>query len=218
MSAVKRTEEKSQQPTQSGPTRMLTSNQEERRARIIEAALGLAQDGYHAVQIRTIAERSGVARATIYHYFPSKEHLLVACLHQWLDDFETSAAVDLIGIADPHDRLLRLLDRLNAALCAMPLFADAVARAYLYTIATPGGVVEDTRSRLSEMLAEAMGAGEVTRYHREVGELLTDVWAANVLAVVHRRATVEQLRDRLQVTVDVIRHSRVADVAPASSD
>jgi TetR/AcrR family transcriptional regulator, cholesterol catabolism regulator len=197
---------------------MLTSNQEERRARIIEAALGLAQNGYRSVQIRTIAERSGVARATIYHYFPSKEQLLVACLHEWLDDFEASAAVDLIGIADPHDRLLRLLDRLNATLCAMPLFADAVARAYLYTIATPGAVVADTRSRLSEMLAEAMGAGAVTRYHREVGELLTDVWAANVLAVVHRRATVEQLRDRLQVTVDVIRHSRAADVAPSSSE
>jgi AcrR family transcriptional regulator len=197
---------------------MLTSNQGERRARIVEAALSLAQDGYHAVQIRTVAQRSGVARATMYHYFPSKEHLLVACLHRWLDDFETSAAVDLIGVADPHDRLLRLLDRLNATLCAMPLFADAVARAYLYSIATVGGAVEDTRTRLSEMLAEAMGAGEVTSYHREVGGLLTDVWAANVLAVVHRRATVEQLRHRLQVTVDVIRHSRATDVAPSSSE
>jgi TetR/AcrR family transcriptional regulator, cholesterol catabolism regulator len=214
MSAVKRTKESSQH-AQSAPTRMLTSNQEERRARIVEAALSLARDGYHAVQIRTIAERSGVARATIYHYFPSKEHLLAACLHQWLNDFQADTATDLVGVADPYDRLLGLLDRLNATLCAMPLFADAVARAYLYTIATVGGMVEDTRTRLSEMLAEAMGAGEITRYHREVGELLTDVWAANVLAVVHRRSTVEQLRHRLQVTVDVIRRSRVADVAPS---
>ncbi len=151
----------------------------------------------------------------MYYYFPSKEHLLVACLQQWLKDFQAGAASDLVGIADPYDRLLRLLDRLNAALCATPLFADAVARAYLYTKATFGAVTDDTRTQLSEMLADAMDVGEVTRHHLEVGELLTDVWAANVLAVVHQRSAPAQLRHRLQVTVDVIRRRRIADVQPS---
>ncbi|HXO50940.1 MAG TPA: hypothetical protein VN888_07905 [Mycobacterium sp.] len=121
----------------------------------------------------------------------------MTCLNQWLIHFQVNAVPDLAGIVDPYDRLLTLVDRLNATLCATPGFADAVARAYLCADETVGALVEDTRAELSEMVAEAMGVGEATRHHREVGELIADVWAANVLAVVHRRATVRDLHYRL---------------------
>jgi TetR/AcrR family transcriptional regulator, cholesterol catabolism regulator len=190
---------------------MLTADHEQRRARIVREAIALALGGYDAVNIRAVAERSDVAQATIYHYFRSKEHLLVTCLHQWLMDFQNATAPDLVGIVDPYDRLLRFVDRLNAALYAMPLFADTVTRAYLFAYATVGDVVEDTRAKVSEMLAGAMGAGYVTRHHLEIGELMTDVWAANVLAVVHRRATPDEMRHRLEVTIDLIKRRRIAD-------
>jgi hypothetical protein len=79
-------------------------------------------------------------------------------------------------------------------------------------------LVEDTRAELSEMLADAMGIGAVTREHLEAGELIADVWAANVLAVVHRRATVRELRYRLRLTIDMMRRRRIVDVAPSSVD
>jgi AcrR family transcriptional regulator len=190
---------------------MLTRDQEQRCARIVRVAIALALGGYDSVNIRAVAERSNVTQATIYQYFRSKEHLLVTCLHQWLIDFQDANAPDLVGIVDPYDRLLRFVDRLNAALYAMPLFADTVARAYLFADATVDDVVEHTRAELSEMLAGAMGAGCVTRHHLEVGELMTDVWAANVLAVVHRRATADELRHRLEVTIDLIKRGGIAD-------
>ena len=39
--------------------------------------------GADAVQMRDVAGRSGVALATVYRYFSSKEHLLAAALEDW---------------------------------------------------------------------------------------------------------------------------------------
>jgi AcrR family transcriptional regulator len=197
---------------------MVTGDQIERRARIVQVARALATGGYGAVNMRMVAERSDVAPATLYYYFPSKDHLLVTCLYQWLTDFQVKAVPELAGIIDPYDRLLALVDRLNTTLCATPGFADAVARAYLFADETVGVLVEDTRSELSEMLAHAMGIGTVTREHLRVGELIADVWAANVLAVVHRRAAADELRHRLRLTIDMMRRRRVTDLAPSSRD
>lgn len=62
----------------------MTSGQLARRAKIIEEAIGLiANVGADAVQMRDVAQRSGVAMATLYRYFRSKEHLLAAALEDW---------------------------------------------------------------------------------------------------------------------------------------
>jgi AcrR family transcriptional regulator len=196
---------------------MLTADQLKRRTRIVQVARALATGGYRAVNMRMVATKSDIAPATLYCYFPSKDHLLVTCLFQWLTDFQVKAIPELAGIIDPYDRLLTLVDRLNASLCATPGFADAVARAYLFADETVGVLVEDTRAELSEMLADGMGAGAVTREHLDIGELIADVWAANVLAVVHRRATANELRHRLRLTIDMTRRRRLTDIAVEDS-
>lgn len=62
----------------------MTSGQLARRAKIVEAVIGLIADvGAEAVQMRDVAQRSGVALATVYRYFRSKEHLLAAALEDW---------------------------------------------------------------------------------------------------------------------------------------
>jgi TetR/AcrR family transcriptional regulator, cholesterol catabolism regulator len=62
----------------------MTSRQLIRRARIIEAVIDLIADvGAEAVQMRDVAQRSGVALATVYRYFNSKDHLLAAALEDW---------------------------------------------------------------------------------------------------------------------------------------
>lgn len=65
-------------------TANMTSGQLARRAKIIEAVIDLIGDvGADAVQMRDVAQRSGVALATVYRYFSSKEHLLAAALEDW---------------------------------------------------------------------------------------------------------------------------------------
>ncbi len=56
-----------------------TKSPEARRAEILDAALRLFHDaGYDATTVQHIAAAAGVAAGTVYLYFPSKEHVLLA--------------------------------------------------------------------------------------------------------------------------------------------
>jgi AcrR family transcriptional regulator len=62
----------------------LPRGQQERRDRIVRAATKLLEHReYDAIQMRDVAEEAGVALATIYRYFTSKEHLYAAALLEW---------------------------------------------------------------------------------------------------------------------------------------
>lgn len=62
----------------------MTSGQLARRAKIVEAVIALINEvGAESVQMRDVAQRSGVALGTVYRYFNSKEHLLAAALQDW---------------------------------------------------------------------------------------------------------------------------------------
>ena len=66
------------------PLADMTARQLVRRAKIIEAVIDLIADvGAEAVQMRDVAQHSGVALATVYRYFSSKDHLLAAALEDW---------------------------------------------------------------------------------------------------------------------------------------
>jgi AcrR family transcriptional regulator len=74
------------QPAQSAPlpVEAMTSRQLVRRAQLIEAVIDLVREvGPGVVQMRDVAERSGVALGTVYRYFGSKEHLLAVALCDW---------------------------------------------------------------------------------------------------------------------------------------
>ena len=53
------------------------------RERILEVAeTFLAERGYDGTKLHLIAERVGIKKASLFHYFPSKEHLYRAVLQQ----------------------------------------------------------------------------------------------------------------------------------------
>lgn len=66
----------------------LTARQQERRDRIIGAAVELlAEFDYDDVHMTLVAERAGVALGTLYRYFPSKERLFASSLLEWTQRF-----------------------------------------------------------------------------------------------------------------------------------
>jgi AcrR family transcriptional regulator len=77
--------------TESPPSRPRRSKaQETRRERVIDAAYAmLMTTPYERVQMREISEESGVALATVYRYFASKEVLFVHVLVRWVNSFES---------------------------------------------------------------------------------------------------------------------------------
>jgi TetR/AcrR family transcriptional regulator, cholesterol catabolism regulator len=92
----------------------MTSGQLVRRAKIIEEVIGLIADvGADAVQMRDVAQRSGVALATVYRYFRSKEHLLAAALEDWQK--RLTRRVLAASVAGDDDPLPGVLDYLRRA-------------------------------------------------------------------------------------------------------
>jgi AcrR family transcriptional regulator len=68
------------------------------------------RDGYRAVGVDTISERSGVAKMTLYRHFPSKDELIVAHLaeanRRFWEWFEDAIA----GRESPREKLLALFE------------------------------------------------------------------------------------------------------------
>jgi AcrR family transcriptional regulator len=90
----------------------LPRGQQERRRAIVRAAITLLERGeYDAIQMRDVAAEAGVALATIYRYFSSKEHLYAAALLEWASGFPTRGRSDAAGDETDEERLRALMRR-----------------------------------------------------------------------------------------------------------
>jgi AcrR family transcriptional regulator len=82
---------------------------EQREADILQAATDLfASDGFHATSTRKIAAAAGVSEGTVFHYFSTKNVLLLAILDEFYDHLIESAREGIQDIMDTRERLLFL--------------------------------------------------------------------------------------------------------------
>jgi AcrR family transcriptional regulator len=175
------------------------------RDRIVLAALTQASAGYDGVQIRAVADAAGVATSTVYLYFPSKDDLLVSCLHRWLLEFAERCVPDAEVSGDPYRRLLAQADILTTSLCTDPRLADALTRALLYTGGNAAERADLVRLEIVQMFAATLSDILSEMRRRQIAEMTTDVWLTNVLAIAQNRSTTADLRLRLQHMVAAIR-------------
>ncbi|WP_170216921.1 TetR/AcrR family transcriptional regulator [Mycolicibacterium aurum] len=176
----------------------------------MSAAVTLAADGYDAVQLRLVAEDAGVSTSTIYHYFSSKDDLLVACFHRWIVANDLAIRAELAPIADPTERLRRVIYRMTESLCAATPFAQAVCRAYLCADHTAAANTDHVREALS-MVFSGLDRSDISpRLQQDIGSLFGDCWVINALSVIHGRATVAELQDRLARTAADLMTSRLS--------
>jgi TetR/AcrR family transcriptional regulator, cholesterol catabolism regulator len=60
----------------------------QKKKQILETAMKLfAQKGFHATSMQEIAEQCGIAKGSIYNYFPSKDELLLSIFRYYSDAF-----------------------------------------------------------------------------------------------------------------------------------
>ena len=114
---------------QTAPRRHLTERQAEAVDHLVEAtALEVGAVGYDALSMRGIAKRAGVAPATAYTYFSSKDHVLgELLLRRVLAVPETAVDPD----ASLADRLGRVVDDLGAITTGDPEVVAACTKALL---------------------------------------------------------------------------------------
>lgn len=82
---------------------------EKRRAILAAAAAVMAEQGPERASMARIADRAEVSKALLYHYFPGRDALVFAIVHDHLTDLDAAlVAADDPALAPP-DRLRRLI-------------------------------------------------------------------------------------------------------------
>jgi AcrR family transcriptional regulator len=209
------------------PIETMTRSQTQRRRRIVQTAAALAvRGGVEAMQMRSVAERAGVALGTLYRYFPSKMDLVVAVVTEELDLLESGIVRRPPTAASPSGRAVDVLLRATRGLMREPELADALVRSLimaevkfeldvrisdlLWRVAT--GNLEGTDSTASDEPAEGEPAAREpaepgTGVDRDstgyvlVGSL-TSVWIFELVEILKGRRDVDEVEHRLQITAE----------------
>lgn len=171
----------------------------QRRKRIVQAAAALAsRGGVEAMQMRTVAERAGVALGTLYRYFPSKMDLVVAVVSEELDLLEASIERRPPTAETPARRAVDLLIRATRGLLREPELADALVRSLILS-----SVRTDFGDRMSRLLLRvAIGETEVDERRLVLAGALSSVWVMELLGILKGRATVDDAQRRLEIAAD----------------
>jgi AcrR family transcriptional regulator len=160
-----------------------------RRERAVAVARELAEEGgWDAVAMRTVAERSGSALATLYREFPSKTHLVLAMADSELAQVPALTPDDVARVGPVH-LVARVLGALTNGALQRPSYTAAVLHAALTAGSDAADDVNRLRGRLADLLMSCLSQPtpqDVTRL-----DLLIDVWFAELLATVHDRQTPE---------------------------
>ncbi|MFI9624486.1 TetR family transcriptional regulator [Streptomyces sp. NPDC052042] len=186
----------------------LTERQEARRRRILHATTRLAvRGGFEAVQMREVAEAAGVALGTLYRYFPSKIHLLVATMQDQLQQMHTTLHKRPPSGERPAQRVADTLMRAFRALQREPHLADAMVRAL--TFADRGVSPEvDTVSRITTaIILDAMGLEDPTPEQLSVVRVIEHTWHSALITWLSGRASIAQVK------IDIETVCRLIDLA-----
>lgn len=152
-----------------------TRRGETSRAAILSAALDLFQErGYEATTMRAIAERARASLGSSYHYFPSKEHLV-------LEFYRHTHELHLAAIAPMLAREKDLTSRLRGTVRAVVVTCEpfhAVAGSIFSTVANPssplnpfGGAATPLREEVVALYAEVI-KGSNARIPGDIAEML----------------------------------------------
>src|SRR5436309_1074489 len=151
-------------------------NQAARRQRVIEAATQLASDGgYDAVQMRDVAGRADVALGTLYRYFPSKDHLLIAALYEWASALHRRLTQVPPRGDDDAARVADVVRRASRALEREPRLTAALVTA----LSSPDPDVADAKQEVSDVLGGMIGMamdGSEPSERDDVVRVLQHVW------------------------------------------
>ena len=152
-----------------------TRRGETSRAAILDAALYLFQErGYEATTMRAIAERAGVSLGSSYHYFPSKEHLV-------LEFYRHTHVLHAAAIAPLLAREKDLATRLRGTIRAVVVTCEpfhAVAGSIFSTVANPasplnpfGAAARPLRDEVIQLYAEVVSKSDA-RIPSDIMEML----------------------------------------------
>ena len=182
-----------------------TRRREQTRGEIVQAAFGLfGREGYERVSMDAIAAAAGVARATLFNYFPKKELMLreiaaarAARLRAVVEEFAAS------GETPTFDAVTALVLRLTAENARITGHAKKLILATLFQQASAGLLLAAREEAIGVLAATLRKMPERRKSPRLVAETLFAVFIATMLEWLMRESVpaawlTTTMRERLQ--------------------
>jgi AcrR family transcriptional regulator len=170
-----------------------------RRPQLLRAAATvISERGVAATRIADVAERAGTSPSAILYWFDSRDELLAEALTFAEDSFYEEFAERLVGLADPRDRLVALIE-------AAVTGEDWILWMEFWTRALRDEHMRDARQRLDDRWREQVAA--IVREGIESGHFRApepERAALELASLIDGLAVQVALGDRL-VTADVMR-------------
>jgi AcrR family transcriptional regulator len=86
-------------------------NRDKKRSEIAQKAIALlAKKGFQATTIQDIADAAGLGKGTIYHYFKTKEEILLVISEELFHEMERSFGAALLRLNEPMEKLSALIE------------------------------------------------------------------------------------------------------------
>ncbi|MFG2030541.1 TetR family transcriptional regulator [Streptomyces sp. NPDC048825] len=183
----------------------LTERQEARRRRILHASAQLAsRGGFDAVQMREVAESSQVALGTLYRYFPSKIHLLVATMQDQLAHMHGTLRKKPPAGDTAAERVAATLMRAFRALQREPHLADAMVRALTFADRSVSPEVDQVSRQTTMIILDAMGLDDPTPDQLSAVRVIGHTWHSALITWLSGRASIAQVKIDIETVCRLI--------------
>lgn len=153
--------------------------------------------GYDAVTMKSVADGSGVALATLYRWFASKDHLLAEVLLMLVDELDESLHDAPLTGTSAADRLASIMGWVGGFIAERPHAVGAAITALLSDDPTVLELAAEFHTAIERWIDRA--AGDQPLAHRaDATELLEHVIFASLIALVRGRDTPASVQHRLE--------------------
>jgi AcrR family transcriptional regulator len=151
------------------------------RERILEVAEAfLGECGYQGTRLHQIAERVGVQKASLFHYFPSKEELYRAVLEQGVGDTERTITRALESRGTPLEKVRQLVESYVDLVAAHPQRTKILLRQSLGD--APAGYGMPDTDRLLGLVVSLLTEGQEAKVFPPVDAVATVLGVVGMVA------------------------------------
>jgi AcrR family transcriptional regulator len=190
------------------------------RERVLDAAEQImASRGFEAATIARVVEESGIPLSSVYHYFGSKDGILLAVMERGADRF----FADLPDLSRRPGRPAQHLARVTAAAArTLERHPDFLRLLIVFAVQPPTageGEIQAVVRRIREHALELMREQIAVAFRDDPRSPVTDLLARFALAAIDgafvacqadRRASIEQLLQPLPASLAASRRSLLA--------